>query len=142
EPDLLMPATGNIPWLRWLACLVGIVLLIVIAAVVFVLTPTGRDYVARFALKQIPLNEGYAFHVDRSEGRIPDRLLLIGLSLNAPDGSTMLSVDSARIGIQLRPLLSRRVQLTDVRATGVNVAMTRNEARNWDLVDAFPTDTT
>ncbi len=123
---------------------VGVVALLLLSALagwLYITSDAGRTRLATLAINSIPLEDGYQLSFLESGGSLPGNVFLGTVTLTAPDGETLLAVDSLTLGARVLPLLQRRVELTHINASGVRAYTRQGSAGDWDLVRAFPTDT-
>ncbi|NNE35897.1 MAG: hypothetical protein HKN13_11695, partial [Rhodothermales bacterium] len=120
----------------------ALVLLLVFLLAAVAASPIGRDSLTNFALRQIPLNDGYALAVGETTGSILKSLSLLDLQLTDPDGDTIAHIDTATIELELLPLLQRQVSLRSLDIRNPQVHAEQQVSGRWNLADAFLVEST
>ena len=123
---------------RWALAVASVAVLVISASAILLYSNAGRTAIVRFTLDMVTLSDGYTLSVGGTSGSIPRDVALHPIRLAAPDGTILVEIDTARVGVRLLPLLRKRVTLTHVRAAGARISMSERPDGSWDLIDAFP----
>lgn len=131
-------AVSRLRWVKrgaWaLGGLVGLVALLAVAAVVFLGTETGRQFLQRTAVTQIQnlLADDAELTVDRLEGNFLTGARLTGLVVRR-DGEAVLSVDTVFVDYTLTTLLNRTFSADQVTISGARLVMRQREDGSFNV---------
>ncbi|HET6631362.1 MAG TPA: translocation/assembly module TamB domain-containing protein [Rhodanobacteraceae bacterium] len=106
-------------WLRRIGIALAIVLLLVAAALWWLL---GTGSGLRFALHRVAAASDGAIAFSHAEGRLLGPLEVRGLRWRGADGM-LVTIDDARLDLQPWSLLGKRLHLTSLAASGMTVAL-------------------
>lgn len=124
----------------------GVAVVLVLAAIAFVTSRTGGDFIkARLAGAMLEQKQR-ALKID---GPLELSLWptlglkLGGLTLSEPGGEReFAAIDSARIAVALRPLLSNQVSVDAFEAAGIRANLVRHKDGTLNIDDFFPQEKT
>ncbi|MDX1429989.1 MAG: hypothetical protein R3282_06860, partial [Rhodothermales bacterium] len=100
------------------------------------------DGVVKWSLKRFVPLESATMTVRRVSGGLLTGLVADDLAITSDDGNEMVRVPRAAINVHLLPLLSSRVSVARIRVRQPRVHMRQLPDSTWDLINAFPADTT
>ena len=120
--------------LKGLAVVVGVLLAIVAAAVLYLQTDAGRGKIASVAVGQIQqlLAEGNTVEVDGVEGNFLTGARLIGLVLKM-DGEPVVRVDTAAVDYNLLTLANRTLSIDQATIAGPYVLLRQRADSTFNL---------
>ncbi|HEY6034479.1 MAG TPA: hypothetical protein VIV58_09480, partial [Kofleriaceae bacterium] len=111
--------------LRWSVRLVigffALLLLVIGAALIFIHTDTGRNYVRRKAEAALLNSFPGGAHIGRIEGSLFGTLVIDDLRLNGRDGKPMLVVGTAKVRLSILPLLAHTARIDSIALEDVTV---------------------
>ncbi|MFL5577216.1 MAG: translocation/assembly module TamB domain-containing protein [Gemmatimonadaceae bacterium] len=126
------------------AASVVLAILILAAGAVFLFTNTdyGRERVRRFALAQIQKQAHGVVRIGRVSGNLLTGLVIDDMSITDSAGAPFFAAERASARYALRPFLSKRVYLDDVRLVRPVIVLDRPPGGKWNFMRIFPGDTT
>ncbi|HTR56174.1 MAG TPA: hypothetical protein VMJ10_36115, partial [Kofleriaceae bacterium] len=125
--------------LRWLlriwlaSALLGGLLLV--AGLVFLETSYGQDVVRRAVERQLRGVMVGGVHVGHVSGTPFSDIVVADLELDGPDGARAIAVGELRVRVALLPLLRRRIVVTKLVASDVDVNVRREATGELELAD-------
>jgi len=139
---LTTPTPPSRPRRRWgrrllwgLAGLVGLVLLLVVGALVYLMSPPGEARLRDFAVAQA--NQQLAGHVEIAGLSLsPRSLVLTGVTLDDPEGERVAELARVEVNLSLLPLLGQHVVLRSVILEQPLLTL-RQDARGLNLSRAI-----
>jgi hypothetical protein len=99
----------------------ALLLLAVGAALIFIHTDTGRNYIRRKAEAALVNSFPGGVHIGRIEGSIFGTLVIDDLRLNGRDGKPMLVVGTTKVKLSILPLLAHIARIDSVAVEDVTV---------------------
>ena len=125
DPDQRVPPRTVRKVVRWtvriIAVFFAVLLLVIGAALIFIHTDTGRNYVRRKAIAALANSFPGGVHIGRIEGSIFGTLVVDDLRLNGRDGKPMLVVGTAKIKMSILPLLAHTARIDSIALEDVTV---------------------
>lgn len=123
----------------------GLLVSVVILAVgaVFVVTNTnwGREQVRTRVIAAL----GGAVHgsltIERIDGNLLHGVSLLGVVITDSTGAPFVKVRELQTGYAIRPFISRKIELSNVRLIDAEVVLDRQGAEPWNYDRIFPVDT-
>lgn len=125
-----------------LGALVSLVVLILLAVFVVTNTDWGREQVRVRAVAAIAGAANGVVKVGRISGNLLSGLTLHDLSITDSSGAPFLAADEAHSAYGMRALISRKIELSDVRLVRPVVVLDRPPQGRWNFERIFPADTT
>lgn len=127
---------GVLRWLRVLLAVLGGLLVLVVTALVFVMTPRGERWVKELAVNVVN---------QRLEGRLSveqldlawDELELKGVRLLDPDGEEVLRVERGYMDVYLLGLFSGSVHVERLELENYQLLLQREPDEQWNLLRAL-----
>lgn len=107
--------------LRWAGIALAVVLALVLTALVAARLVLTDERLAQLVRQRLDTTFAGHFDLEAVHWRLPAQLEVQGLRVRTPEESPVLSVERASFHVRLLPLLSRRVSVRDLEATGVDV---------------------
>ena len=120
----------------------ALVLAVIGTLFVFTNTDYGRERVRRFALAQLQKQAHGFVRMGRVSGNLLEGLAVDDLSITDSAGAPFFAAQRVRVGYALRPFLSKKVFLHDVRLVRPVVVLDRQPGGRWNFERIFPGDTT
>jgi translocation and assembly module TamB len=140
------PTYGDV--FRWTARILSgalaVLLLVMGVALLLLQTPWGARTAKNVIVDQLnPLFNDARLQVDSLSGNFVSRIRLYDTEfISTKTGERMAYVDTATASYNLLLLFKRRVVISNLDLANPSVAMTQQPGGGWDLLKAFPADTT
>jgi AsmA protein len=135
-------------WLKWILALVGVVVLVLAAAVIFLPRLIDNEDIKRSITEELARHTGREIRIDGPLGLSVFPVLAVEvnqLSLGNTEGfgdQPFASIGQARIGVGLLPLLRRQVRAEEIVLDRLQVNLVVNErgASNWGGLPSQPAE--
>lgn len=123
--------------LRWtkriVLGLLALIVLVVVGALVFIHTDSGRDEIRSIANKQLATMFTGGGSIGKVEGSPFGDLVLRDVVINGPDGKPAISAKRVSVAVGLFNLIKHDVKLKEVTADDVDIKVARNPDGTYQL---------
>ena len=117
--------------------LIGLVLLFLVVVVLLLQTGWGAQKAVDTAIDLANPYEDATITVGDVDGSFLSSLALYDVNLTREDGVRMAHLDTVRLRYSLLPLLSSRLEVSDVLVAGPDISIHQRPDSTWDLLAPF-----
>lgn len=128
--------------LKILAGLLATVIVVAVAGV-FVVTNTdwGREQVRTRVVAALGGVVHGTLKIDRIDGNLLHGISLLGVVITDSAGAPFVNVKEVQTGYSIRPFISRKIELSNVRLIDPEIVLDKKGAETWNYDRIFPVDT-
>ncbi|MFT3692773.1 MAG: translocation/assembly module TamB domain-containing protein [Kofleriaceae bacterium] len=120
--------------------LLAFIVLVVVGALVFIHTDTGREEIRSIANKQLASMFTGGGSIGKIDGSPFGDLIVHDVVINGPDGKPAISVKRATVAVGIFNLLKHDIQLKEIAADEVDIAVKRNPDGTFQLAKLMKPD--